>query len=166
MPLIGITGVSRVYDGEYELDTDIAFSSREWRWVKQIARYGPTDIGDGFRATDPDLYTALAVIAMHRAGKIERDQVLDVADLIADVPFEFNRTITIVDTAEEQAETEADASPPEPTSEPAESSESRPLEKRNGSGQDSRSGSEQLAETPEPTGTTKSPTSATLAGTT
>jgi hypothetical protein len=84
---IVIKGI-RPYDGEYELDTERAFNAREWNWIKRVAGYMPNTIRDGLAGGDPDLYVALAVIAMCRAGKVERTEGLHAADVLSEAPFD------------------------------------------------------------------------------
>jgi hypothetical protein len=92
------------YDGEYEFD-DRAFSTRELRWIKQIAGYLPMKLSEGLEGGDADVLIALTVIAMKRAGKITREQVLEVADRIADEPMDGAKIQFIGE--------EDDASPPD-----------------------------------------------------
>lgn len=72
------------YDGDYELDANRPFNGLEWRWVKRISGYMPMTMRDGFAGADPDLFIALAVIAMWRDRKITKDEALTVADTIAE----------------------------------------------------------------------------------
>lgn len=85
---IKIDGIP-AFAGEYDLDIgDQPLNALEWRWVKKISGYLPFTIDDGLAGGDPDVVIALAVIAMARAGKITRDQVLAAAEQLADVPFD------------------------------------------------------------------------------
>jgi hypothetical protein len=143
------------YDGEYELDLDIAFSTFEWRWIKQIAGYKPLTIAQAFEDGDPDVFCALAVIAMNRAGKVTRENVLEVADVLAEAPFDGSR-IQFKDEQEVE-----DESPPELTSEPEEASPNDSLENKSSSGPPLRNGLVRLAGTLEPISTTPSDTSST-----
>ncbi len=105
---IVITGV-QPFDGSYDLDLETApFTTLEWRWIKQTAGYMPATVANGFEGGDPDLIVALAVIAMHRAGKIRKDDVLRTAEQLADVPVDG---ASIVFRAGEIGE--GDARPPE-----------------------------------------------------
>ncbi len=104
---IVITGV-QPFDGSYDLDLETApFTTLEWRWIKQTAGYMPATVANGFEGGDPDLIVALAVIAMHRAGKIRKDDVLRTAEQLADVPVDG---ASIVFRA---GDLEDDARPPE-----------------------------------------------------
>ena len=152
MARIQIQGL-RPYDGEYELDSDRVFNAREWRWIKKISGYLPATIRDGFVGRDPDLFVALAVIAMCRDGKIDREDGLRVADVIAEAPFD--QLITLVGDEVE----EGDGNPPELTSEPEQSSPKSSLEKRSSSGDPSPTGSGTSEETPSATGALSSPMS-------
>lgn len=107
------------YDGEYELDLDQALSTREWRWVRQISE-GGIKLGqlDEESLADPDFIVALAVIAMHRAGKVPREKALEVADALADAPLD-DAHISLIAPMEE-----ADDVPPVSAVEPERSSSS------------------------------------------
>lgn len=77
------------FDGEYPLDLeDPPLNALEWRWIKKTSGYLPLTITDGLAGGDPDVVIALAVVAMCRAGKITRDQVLQTAEQLADLPFD------------------------------------------------------------------------------
>jgi hypothetical protein len=73
----------------------------DWRWIKKISGYMPTTIQEGFAGDDPDLYLALSIIAMHRAGKIRTTEALLVAEALADAPWD-GKSITI-DFSDEEA---------------------------------------------------------------
>lgn len=78
----------RPYTGEYPIDLDgEPFTTLEWRWIKQLSGYLPLTVEQGFAGLDPDLFVALAVIALHRNGKILRADVPRVAERLADEPF-------------------------------------------------------------------------------
>lgn len=113
MSRIIIQGI-KPYDGDYELDTDRAFNAREWRWIKKVSGYMPLTVQDGFAGGDPDLFVALAVIAMCRNGKVDRDEGLRVADELAEAPFDGASIVLVGDQAE------VDEVPLDLTSPPAE----------------------------------------------
>lgn len=145
------------YDGEYELDGR-AFSTREWRLIRKFSGYMPFTIEDGISGGDPDLMIAFAVIAMQRAGKVGKDEMLDAAEALSDLPFDEK----LVEFGGEDEQEEADAVPPELTSEPEEPSPSGSLENKqsekqtpDSNGSDSPSGSEKSGLTRVPTGTTR-----------
>ena len=148
---VKVEGLGR-WDGTYELNEgDRAFNAREWRWIKQISSYMPGTISDGFAGEDPDLFIALAVIAMSRSGKIERHQALAVAEQMAEEPVTF-AGITLTGGEAEQA---GGADPPASESGSEESSPTASLSSRdtrthgeNSSGVTSRETSERLAVTP------------------
>ncbi len=103
MASIKIHGI-RPWDGEYELDPDRSFNTREWNWIKKVSGYMPLTVQDGFAGGDPSLFVALAVISMCRAGRITREEGLRVADELAEAPFD-GASITMVgdDAPEEDA---------------------------------------------------------------
>jgi len=119
------------YDGEYELDTERAFNTREWNWIKRIAGYMPNTIKEGLAGGDPDLYVAISVIAMCRAGKIERNEGIAVAEILAEAPFQLEGGAIQVIFPDE------DDSPLASTSEPEPQSVNGSLEKQTSSGPDS-----------------------------
>lgn len=93
-----IAGV-RPYEGRYEFDFG-EFTVREWGWIKRLSGYMPTTIGAGLAGGDPELISTFAVIALVRAGKIERGDVPGVFDRFADTGF--GDTITLdLDQAED-----------------------------------------------------------------
>jgi hypothetical protein len=109
MASIIIQGI-KPYDGEYDLVTDRAFNAREWRCIKKVSGYMPLTVSDGFAGGDPDLFVALAVVAMTRAGKVERERMLDVADELAEAPFD-GAAITMVGDEEADNEVPLDSTP-------------------------------------------------------
>jgi len=144
------------YDGEYELDTDRAFNTREWRWIKAISGYMPNTIREGLAGGDPAMYVAITVIAMCRAGRIDRDAWQAASDVLSEQPYQMEGgAITIVYPDE-------DDSPLELTSEPAPPSQQRPLENPTFSGDSSTNGSGLSDKTPSSTGTSESDTSVRL----
>ena len=136
MTKLVISGIAP-WDGSYDLDPDRPFNTREWRWIKQISGYMPLTISEGFAGGDPDLFVALAVIAMNREGRIGRDQGLDVAEQLSEAPFD-GATITL------DAGAEADDVPLAPTNAPGESSRSGSTENNKDSGLTSTSDSGRL----------------------
>ena len=130
---ITINGVA-LYDGRYELET-MDFTTREWGWIKRLTSYMPLTIEEGFRGGDLELYTVFAVIAMVRAGKIERADVTDAYERLLDVPFESTITIEL---EEAPLATSAQTSSPPSTDSP---------------GPDSMTSSEPSVELPKRTGT-------------
>lgn len=144
------------YDGEYELDLTQALSAREWRWVKQISQGDITPLAAAENLSDPDFIVALAVIAMCRAGKITKDQVLQVADVLADAPMDgAHITLLIGEEVEDEV-------PPVLTVEPERSSENGSTETAQTTtgeslpdGTTSRNDSDLWGSNLEPTGATK-----------
>lgn len=77
------------YEGEYAFDlSEQPFSTVEWRWIKQISGYMPLTVEAGWKGGDPDLFLALALIAMRRAGKIAKNEVLATAEVIEEAAFD------------------------------------------------------------------------------
>lgn len=163
MSLIRVKGVPP-WDGEYEFEEDRSFTTRELRWIKQIAGYLPASLDEGLEGGDADLVIALVVIAMQRTGKIAREDVLTVADRFADEPVgEEDSFLTII---RDEAEEVADELPPASTLEREQSSTTSSDEKGNGSGPHSSSYSDLPDATLEPTGALSSDTSPELESTT
>jgi hypothetical protein len=134
---IVLSGV-QPWDGRYELDLGEEFTTREWGWIKRHAGYLPLTLTDE-AMSDPELACVLAVIVLHRAGKVERQRVPDVFERLVDAPFGATVTIEVG----EEEETEDDAGPP-----PSSSSSNL-----NGSGDSSRTSLETLPATPGSSGT-------------
>lgn len=147
MSLITVKGVPP-WDGTYEFDIDQSFTTRELRWIKQIAGYLPASLQDGLEGGDADIVIALVVIAMHRSGRLGRDEVLDVADRFSDEPVGDDDSFLTIDATGD----EVDELPPVPPLVPEPSSPSLSSEKPTTSGPPSPSFTASQGETPEPTG--------------
>lgn len=153
MAEIKITGI-RPYDGAYDLQEERTFNMHEWHVIKRVSGYMPLTIQEGWAGGDPGLVVALAVIAMCRSGKINRDRALAVAEQLGEAPFD-GAAIT-VDFAVEEDEPEVnDASPPDVASVPNGSSLNGSLEKPNTSGPASTTSSEPSETSPQPTGASR-----------
>jgi hypothetical protein len=141
---ITLKGV-KPYDGRYELDLDgQPLTRREWGWIKRNAGYLPVTLtGETF--ADPELITMLAIISMYRAGKVTTDQVPDVWERFADVPFDG---VVTLEADEDDAERD-DAGPPP----------GRKSEKPSSSGASSPTGSATSEAPPRATGSPASATS-------
>jgi hypothetical protein len=109
---ITITGV-KPYDGRYELDLrDRPLTTREWGWIKKHAGYLPLTLEtDSF--TDPEFVIVQAVIAVHRAGRVDAADVPNLVERFQDVdPF---AAITYEAGTDETEDGDA-AGPPQPSS--------------------------------------------------
>ena len=107
MDWLVITG-AKPWDGRYELDLlDRELTTREWGWVKRLSGYMPLTIVQGLEGGDPELFTALAVVALRRAGRIEQGDATDTYEQLLDTPA--GRITLESDTAEA---VEDDAGPP------------------------------------------------------
>jgi hypothetical protein len=104
---IAIHGV-KPYDGRYELDLGDEFTTREWGWIKRLSGYLPATLTDD-AMSDPELACVLAVIVLHRVGRIERTEVPTVFDRLLDAPFGSAITIEVGENTED---TDGDAGPP------------------------------------------------------
>jgi hypothetical protein len=104
---------ARPYDGAYEIDFDREFSAREWGWIKRFAGYLPVDVDDRTFG-DPELACVLAVIAMHRAGRIQPAEAPAAFEKLEDAPF--GSAITIETEPEPESREEPDDRPPPPSS--------------------------------------------------
>ena len=101
------------YNGEWELDKGRTFNAREWRWIKHMSGYMPLTMREGFAGGDPDLYLALACIAMCRNGKIDRDDGMRVWEELSERDT-TNASITLMasEADEEADEVPLDITPP------------------------------------------------------
>ena len=116
MDSIVIEGI-KPYDGRYEFDLSASeFTVREWGWVKRYSGYMPMTVEDGFKGADPELFGCFALIALLRAGKVDRDDVAEVMDRILDAPFAS--TIRF-ESDTPAADVEDDAGPPRSSSRPS-----------------------------------------------
>ena len=154
-PKVIVEGV-KPWDGEYLLDVRRAFTTKDWNIIKRVSGYLPYTIDDGLRGGDPELYVALAVIAMVRAQKVDREDALRVADQLAEAPFD-RATIRMV-----FPKVEDDAGPPDLTSAPDEPSENGTRSSNKLSGEPSKTSSDPSETTPVSTGTIESELPSTL----
>ena len=136
MAEVVISGVPP-WDGEYDLNEDLPWNTREWRWVKLIAGVMPAGYEQAYEGRDADLFLAIAVIGLCRAGRIGKTEGPTVAAELEEVPWGDGK-ITI------RGSEAADDIPLEPTTTPEPSSlngsEEKPLsqsETPNGSGRSS-----------------------------
>jgi hypothetical protein len=149
MDYIVIAGV-KPYDGRYEFDPHGGdFTVREWGWIKRLAHHYPATILDGFRNADVELLTTFAVIALHRAGRIDASEAPEMFERFADV--DFGSTITFeFDPDQEEADDADDAGGSPPGSSSSNGSTS---------GTDSTAGSESSEPDPRASGIPASATS-------
>lgn len=141
---ITIEGVPAL-NGSYPLDEE-RFTNRDFHTIKKISGLRPKEVSEGLEAGDTDIYVALAVCALYRAG--HRDA--GVVDALWDA--EFGKILIEDETPE------ADAGPPGLTP-PAERGSGNG--KSNSSGQSSSGTGDLLASLPSPTGQDLSERSAT-----
>jgi hypothetical protein len=86
MDWIVVKGV-KPWDGRYQLDLDgFELTTREWGFIKRLTGYLPLTVDEGFQGGDPELFAALAAIALRRAGRVDNTQVAEVYERIADAP--------------------------------------------------------------------------------
>lgn len=134
------------WDGRYELDiVGRPLTYREWEWIVTLSGYMPATFMDGFRGADPRLARVLAVVALHRAGRIAPDDAHDFHERFADLPFDGTIRLELGEPDEQEDDA---ADPPESAS------------RRNGSGHDSTTSSAPSAGLPRPSGIPGSATSA------
>lgn len=113
----------RPWDGTYNLDLeDQPLTMLEWRWVKKISGYMPLTIDDGLTGGDPDVVCAFAAIALHRSGRVGKEQVIAVADQLADAPFDGSAIRLIADEEETITDPPSTAATEPPTPNGGESS--------------------------------------------
>lgn len=80
--IIKVTGTNSEFDGEWEFELAQPFTVPEWRIIKKVAGYLPNTWLDGLEGDDPDLWEALAMIALVRARRVDARQVLLVQDML------------------------------------------------------------------------------------
>jgi hypothetical protein len=128
-----ITGV-KPYDGSYDM---IRFNRRELGQIRRLSGFMPMEIEDAFNGGDAELITAVAVLALLRADRIQLDAVPEMFGRLLDSD---DADIDLVADTEEEKD---DAGPP-----PGSSSSSK-----DSSGPASRMSSAASTETPRTTGT-------------
>jgi hypothetical protein len=133
MPDVIVLEGAHALAGEYEFDRDTELTTREWGWVKRLSGYLPLSFGEGISGGDPELITALCVIALVRAERISREEVTAQYERLLDL--EAGRIAWRMD-AREEAEEEAHPPPI--------SSSARPRSSGNGSSRSSESQAETL----------------------
>lgn len=118
------------YEGEYEFDLEgRLLNTDEWEVIHKVSGYLPLTFEEGWRGGDPRLFVSFAVIAMERAGKIQADEVLHVADLLKKAPVDGSSIQFRGDPQEEedpQSGSATDASTPSSGDDSSESSEPSP----------------------------------------
>jgi hypothetical protein len=128
MDTVTLAGL-KPFDGSYEIDLAAQpITQREWGWVKRYA--------------DPQMVGVLAMMALHRNGKVETRDVPGLWERLEDAPF--GATVTY-----EPGPVEDDADPPPP------SSDARP----SSNGADTSKSSETQEQPPSRTGPPPSATS-------
>lgn len=100
--------------GEYPFDlSEQPLTGHEWRWVKKLSGYLPLTVGDGLRGLDSELFLTFAVIAMVRAGKIDRDDVARVFERLSEAPYGGDNAAVVVHMEDDDEEADGDdADPP------------------------------------------------------
>lgn len=98
------------YDGRYAFDVpNFDPTMREWGWIKRLSGYMPLTLDVGLAGGDAELIVVLAVIAMHRNGKITAADVEHVHGRFLDV--EFGSAIRLELGADDDAEDPTQAFP-------------------------------------------------------
>lgn len=145
------------WDGEYEWDVERPFNVREWRYIKKISGYLPATLDQGFEGDDPELYVGLAVVCMVRAGKVDRDDALRVAEQISEAPFDNARLVIQMPPKEDGEQVPLGLTPPpaEPSQKETGSSQNSNDERASGSGTSSMTSSAPPDVTPQRIGTTE-----------
>lgn len=79
MAKLVLKGVLPDVDGSYDFDLADGFTKAEWHTIKTLAGVLPLGFVDALRGGDQDLYVAIAVIALERAGKSVLPEMFDQA---------------------------------------------------------------------------------------
>lgn len=106
------------YRGEYPVEFD-GLTIFEWRVIKKVGGYMPLTIEQGFENADPDLFLALTLVALVRAGKVREESVFDVAKRMESTAFDGSVIEFDFGSADE---TDGDAGDPPPVTTPLASS--------------------------------------------
>lgn len=108
-----IDGV-KPWDGRYSFDAAAEpLTVREWGWLKRLTGYFPGTVAAGFDGGDPELFAALAAIALRRHGRIGTGDVEAVFERLLDAPADA--VLPGRDTDDEAAG-DADGPPPSSSS--------------------------------------------------
>jgi hypothetical protein len=75
------------WDGTYEFGELDMFTVREWGWLKRFANIHPATLVDALRNADAELVAVIAVIGLHRAGRINPDDAPRVFERFGDGPM-------------------------------------------------------------------------------
>jgi len=122
MSTIKIEGTG-VWDGDYEFDFAARRTARELYHFKQIAKVGWDEIEETIReGSGPLVVTAIAVLALVRAGKVAKEQAIHVGDGLLDLA-EGEIKLIIDEAAEEPAEEVDTELPPDEAAPAADSNE-------------------------------------------
>ncbi len=97
-----IVNVER-YKGTYDLDPEVPMTALDWSWIKKISGYLPLTVDAGFEGDDPELYVALAVIALHRAGKVRPNEAVAAAALLMTGDYGTSIVMDFSDENEKEA---------------------------------------------------------------
>jgi hypothetical protein len=89
------------YDGDYDLDLEHQFNGNELHLIKKVAGVRLGEIDEALRAKDYDLYVALAAIGIWRAGKVTKNNVHDLVELLMEAE---GGKISFKDTDDEQGD--------------------------------------------------------------
>ena len=82
MAKVTISGVGPLYDGEYDLGFLDSLNGNELHLIKQVAGVRLGEIDEALRAADYDVYVSVAACALWRNGKVTKQTVLAVVDLM------------------------------------------------------------------------------------
>lgn len=101
--------------GDYPIDFD--FTHGEAHLIKKVSGLRGLEIDDGLVSGDTDLFLALGVVALERAGGVRG---ADQSDLIAELMRLKLGSIRLVEDEEDEGDPDPKASPPpEPNSSPS-----------------------------------------------
>jgi hypothetical protein len=109
------------FDGEYEFDPTQEYNGHELHLIKKVAGIRLNEIEDAATAGDYDLFVSLAVIALWRAGKIQREDAMVTADLLlaastGSLVFDFGGDARPPDVTETERKPEENSEPSSPFS--------------------------------------------------
>jgi hypothetical protein len=83
MATITITGVDTRFDGAHQVDFNAKpFNGWELHIIKKLAGVLPAQLDDAMAGMDYDVWVALAVIALIRNGRLDRQRYRDAADAL------------------------------------------------------------------------------------
>lgn len=129
------------FEGEYDLNVaEQGWTTVELRWIKKLSGYLPLTLDEGWEGGDADLFNAIACIAMYRAGRLKKEEVLKAAEILEDYPMGEAVTFEPDEAEDEEDDEEGKVSEPDGSRSGSGESSDKPMEPTPGSASPRASG--------------------------